>query len=200
MFYSWLARWLCLQRGGVPMHFTVFYWRHIHHMTSILMLTFLGSVCAMIHHKVTLLYAPYCFITVFFMNSLFYLNNIRPVSKIAEIKRCSDKSLKADKETYRLRLFCFGLNYFAGSSAMKNWQNFLHFEIKEEWLWLVAARQYICIEMAHTGWGGSYPHTSTNFREALLESILLWLQVQGQLPCIKWTALETKWSGVTQCA
>lgn len=72
------------------------------------------------------------------MNSLFCLNSIRPVSRLAEIKRCPDKSLKADKETNSLRLFCFGLNYFPGSRAIKNWQSFLHFEIKEEWLWLAA--------------------------------------------------------------
>lgn len=68
----------------------------------------------------------------------FCLNSIRPVSSLAEIKRCPDKSLKTDKETNSLRLFCFGLNYFPGSRAIKNWQNFLHFEIKEEWLWSAA--------------------------------------------------------------
>lgn len=167
-------------------------------MASILMLTLLGSVYAMIHHRVTLLYTPYCFLTVFFMNSLFYLNNIRPVSKIAEIKRFSDKCLKADKETCRLRLFCFGLNYFPGSSAMKNWQNFLHFEIKEEWLWSGGCKA-VYLHRNGSYWLGWF--ISPHFHSVLgLSTWIYWLQVQGQLPCIKWTILETKWSRVIQHA
>lgn len=114
---------------------SLYFVEDIYHKASLMMLILLGSVYDIIHHKVTLLYIPHCFILYSLWTAFSCLNSIRPISRLAEIKGCPDKSLKADKETNSLRLFCFGLNYFPGSRAMKNWQSFLPFEIKEEWLW-----------------------------------------------------------------